>query len=144
MVRFQVSTLKLMVFSIMACYHIDAVISISINYMCLMFLSKTGYYWASEKNTLCSADEGSAPVLDKDECLEALPFLQRVYHVIKFDRDGDWSGYPKGCFFNSANMLYWNKHSTGGAHGSLRQICRSSGKLYKHMSFLPKKHNYNN
>ena len=43
----------------------------------------------------------------------------------------DNSFYPKGCYVHgsSGSSVYFNLHSTGNAHGSMRPICKLSGEF---------------
>ena len=43
----------------------------------------------------------------------------------------DTSFYPKGCYIfgSSGSSVYFNLHSAGNAHGSVRPICKQSGEF---------------
>ena len=45
----------------------------------------------------------------------------------------DSSFYPKGCYMHgsSGSNVYFNLHSTGSVHGSMRSICKISGEFLK-------------
>ena len=69
----------------------------------------------------CHEDEDDCR---KDKCKDAAEILGAVQFATS---DVGWADYPKGCFWYSDKMVYWNPHKTGGNDHYSRAICSNDG-----------------
>ena len=85
-------------------------------------------YWSTDLGALCT-DDGSSPVIYKDECSMALADIKADYpDTISNGPSTHSSSNRPGLCFIHGNEILWNVHETGRRNSANRQICKLRGK----------------
>ena len=74
-------------------------------------------YALSDWNQTCS-DLPKPRIQRENECIKA-----SKSYGLSYLGAHTYANYPRGCFKNRNNHVYWNKHSTGSNYKDCQAVC---------------------